>query len=360
MPVAEPFADVHTIAVLRGGGLGDLLFTLPALDGLRATYPAARIVLLGTRVAQEVFADRPGPVDRVHVLPVAEGVHEPASTMAATPEADFSRAMAELDIDLACQLHGGGRYSNPFTLALGARHSIGTRTPDAAELERWLPYVYYQHEVARWLEVVTLAGVPGAITEPRLQTTAAERETGAGRWAAPGRPLLVLHPGATDPRRRWPIERFAQLARRAAGEGMTVVTVGSRADADAADAVASYAAHARVVSAADALTLSELIGLLWSASAFVGNDSGPRHLAQAVGTPTVGVFWAGNVINGAPFGRAHHRVQISWITACPVCGRDVTQVGWTAPRCAHDVSFVADIATDVVYDDLAAVIRSRP
>lgn len=64
----------------------------------------------------------------------------------------------------------------------------------------------------------------------------------------------------------------------------------------------------------------------------VGNDSGPRHLAQAVGTPTVGVYWIGNVINAGAIGRTLHRVHFSWVSQCPVCGVDVTQVGWTAER----------------------------
>lgn len=356
--MAEPFRDVHTIAVLRGGGLGDLVFVLPALDGLRQAYPHARIVLLGTAVHAQLLTGRPGPVDRVEVLPAAPGVHEPRS--AARPAAEFRAAMGGLDIDLACQMHGGGRHSNPFLLALGARHTVGTKTPDAAALERTLPYVYYQHEVARWSEVAALAGAPAALSEPQLRTTAAERSHGAGGWAAPHRPLVVMHPGATDPRRRWPAERFALVARRAAAAGMQVVVVGAGDDAAAADDVAARADHAHVVSAAARLALSELVGLLQAAAVFVGNDSGPRHLAQAVGVPTVGVFWIGNVINGAPLSRTHHRVEMSWVSRCPVCGCDVTQVGWTAQRCEHDVSFVTDVPADDVYDDLLSVRRSRP
>ena len=84
----------------------------------------------------------------------------------------------------------------------------------------------------------------------------------------------------------------------------------------------------------------------------LANDSGPRHLAQAVGTRTVGIYWFGNAINAAPFGRGRHRVLLGWVTRCPQCGVDVTQVGWTAPRCVHDPSFVADVQ---VADVLAEV-----
>jgi ADP-heptose:LPS heptosyltransferase len=356
--VAEPFRDVHTIAVLRGGGLGDLVFTLPALEGLRLAYPAARIVLLGTPVHRELLSGRAGPVDRVELLPTARGVNEPGTT--ARPAAEFDAAMRALQIDLACQLHGGGRFSNPFLLRLGARHTVGTATPDAPPLERTLPYVYFQHEVARWSEVAALAGAPECFAEPRLLATAGELSRGAAGWGDSGRPLVVMHPGATDPRRRWPADSFALVARRAAEAGMRVVVVGAGADAVAADEVVARADDPHVVSAGGRLSLSDLVALFTAAAAFVGNDSGPRHVAQAVGVPTVGIFWIGNVINGAPLSRARHRVEMSWVARCPICGRDVTQVGWTAPRCEHDVSFVADVSAAAVFDDLRDVMASRP
>jgi hypothetical protein len=101
--------------------------------------------------------------------------------------------------------------------------------------------------------------------------------------------------------------------------------------------------------------MSGLVALMARAAVVVGNDSGPRHLAQALGVPTVGIFWAGNVINAGALGRSLHRVRASWVTACPTCGIDVTQVGWTAPRCPHDDSVVADVAVRDVYEDVCSL-----
>jgi ADP-heptose:LPS heptosyltransferase len=80
MPAEAPPADgrfdeVLKIAVLRGGGLGDLLFALPALDALAEAYPEAEIVLLGTPMHAALLRGRPGPVARVEVLPKTRGVH---------------------------------------------------------------------------------------------------------------------------------------------------------------------------------------------------------------------------------------------------------------------------------------------
>ena len=363
-PVLDRFQDVERIAVLRGGGLGDLLFAYPALSALAAAYPDASITLLGLPLHAELLRRRPGPVAEVEVLPFASGVRPGQEDGTAT--ANFFADMRSRNFDLAVQLHGGGRNSNPFLLKLGARHTVGTRTPDAVELERTLPYIYYQNEFLRSLEVVGLAGAAPVSLEPRLIVTPEETAAGLHLTGAGTRPLLVIHPGATDPRRRWPASSFAVVAARAARDGSDVVLVGDDGDAPLAAEIVRMAQAeaasegARIRSLAGRLSLSELTGVLSVATVVVGNDSGPRHLAQAVGTPTVGIYWVGNVINAGALGRTLHRVHLAWTTQCATCGVDVTQVGWTAERCEHDDSHVQQIQPDAVYDDVRDLTATTP
>ncbi|PPF85735.1 glycosyltransferase family 9 protein [Clavibacter michiganensis] len=365
-PLHERFPDVRSIAVLRGGGLGDLIFALPAMAALRAAYPDARITLLGTPLHRALLGGRPGGPDAIEVLPVAHGVRDVPGTDPDPDEIEaFAARMRARRFDLAVQVHGGGRNSNPFLKRLGARHTVGTATDDAERLERVIPYVYYQHEVLRGLEVAGLAGAPVADLEPVVEVTDAERAAAAEHvTGAPGG-LAVIHPGATDPRRRWPVESFAEVARRAAADDAQVVVVGDATDAADAERIVALGREGlsaeqaeRITSLADALTLGELAGLFTHADVVLGNDSGPRHLAQAVGARTVGVFWFGNVINAAAFGRTRHRIHIGWTTRCPVCGVDVTQVGWTAERCAHDPSHVAGVRVEDVHADVEQLRRA--
>lgn len=354
----QAFDDVLKIAVLRGGGLGDLVFALPAVDALAAAYPEAEIVLLGTAAHAALLRERVGPIARVEILPAARGVNGPGHADDPVAVGRFLRRMSAERFDLAVQLHGGGRHSNPFVLGLGARHTVGTQTADAAPLERNLPYLYYQHEIIRWLETVALAGAGSVGEEPTIAVSARERRRGREHVGDLRRGLAVLHPGASDPRRRWPEERFTEVAVRLAAEGFRVAVVGDGADADLAREVAAEAARESadaIVDLAGALTLPDLLAVLSVADVFVGNDSGPRHLAHAVGTATVSVFWVGNLINAGPLTRGRHRVQLSWTTHCPVCGRDATQVGWTAPRCEHEVSFVTDVPVQAVYEDILSL-----
>ena len=357
------FEGVREIAVLRGGGLGDLMFAVPAIEALAAAYPDARVTLLGTPVAQALLAGRTDAVHAFEELPVTPGVRDAGD---GAPDLDEFTDRLHGRFDLAVQLHGGGRNSNPFLLRLGARHTVGTATEDAEVLERWVRYVYYQHEVVRALEVVSLAGAAPVTMDPRVHTTAEERSAARERLGVRGR-LVAVHPGATDPRRRWSPERFAAVALARLAEGDDVVLVGDDSDRPAAAAIREAVARHEDPEAArrlhdlvGTLPLRELPAVLAAADVMVGDDSGPRHLAVAVGTPTVGVFWFGNVVNAGPFDRGRHRVHLSFVTRCPVCGVDVTQVGWTAERCAHDPSFVDEVTPEAVLADVADLLRTAP
>jgi hypothetical protein len=144
-----------------------------------------------------------------------------------------------------------------------------------------------------------------------------------------------------------------------AGDGFQVVVVGDGSEKEIADRIVELAGLGRVRSVAGELDMAGLVALLASAAVVVGNDSGPRHLAQALGVPTVGIFWAGNVINAGALGRSLHRIRASWVTACPSCGIDVTQVGWTAPRCPHDDSVVAGIEARDVHEDVRSLAATE-
>jgi ADP-heptose:LPS heptosyltransferase len=356
-PLAERFADVARIAVLRGGGLGDLVFALPAVRALREAYPAASVTLLGSGVHAALLAGRE-VVDEVLELPPIAGIRGDDTDAAA--EAAFLEALQERRFDLAVQLHGGGRNANPFLLRIGASHTVGTATPDARPLERTLHYDFFQHEVLRWLEVAGLAGAAPVDLEPTLPVANAERF--AARRLLGGR-TVVIHPGATDPRRHWPAERFGAVATAVVRDGGRVVVVGDASEAALADRVVAAAHGAlgeeerlRIRSLAGRLDLSALVGVLAEAAVVLANDSGPRHLAQAVGARTVGIFVFGNTINAMPFGRGRHRIRLGRITRCPVCGRDATQIGWTAERCEHDPSYVADVPVDDVLEDVRALL----
>jgi ADP-heptose:LPS heptosyltransferase len=340
----ELVEGVHKLAVLRANAIGDYLVSLPAIQALRAAYPQAELVLLGAGWHAGLLAGRPGPVDRCVAVPPTVGVRDdrpPAP--AATVEGFFAGMRAER-FDLAVQLQGGGRHSNRFLGRLGARVTAGSQTADAPALDRSVPYSGHLHEIHRFLEVVALVGAAPVTVEPRLQVTAADRAEAAAALADDDRPLVVLHPGANDPRRRWPVERLAVVAGELARTGARLAVVGTAADQPLADRLLATL-DGQAANLAGRLGLGGLAGLLERASLLVGNDSGPRHLAAAVGTATVGVYWWVSLGSYGPLHRARHRTPTSWRRHCPVCGANSLH---TDCRPRHAASLVADVTTDEV------------
>ena len=160
-----------------------------------------------------------------------------------------------------------------------------------------------------------------------------------------GPPIVVLHPGAGDPRRHWPTEGFAAVGDALAAAGARIVVIGGRPEErPLVDAVVD-GMKAPALNLAGRISLRGLAGLLARCAVVVGNDSGPLHLAHAVGARTVGVYWCGNVITAGPLTRGRHRLAISWRLNCPVCGVDTTRT-----PCSHHVSFVADVPVDEVLE----------
>ena len=340
----ELVEDVRKLAVLRANAIGDYLVSLPAIQALRAAYPAAELVLLGADWHAGFLAGRPGPVDRCLPVPPTVGVRDdrpPAP--AAAVDRFFARMRAER-FDLAVQLQGGGRHSNPFLRRLGARVTAGSRTPDALPLDRTVPYTGHQHEIHRFLEVAGLVGAAPVTLEPRLQVTDADRAEAAAALAGDDRPLVVLHPGAKDPRRRWPVERLAVVGSELARKGAGLAVVGTASERGLVDRLLD-GLDGDAADLAGRLGLGGLAGLLEQATLLVGNDSGPRHLAAAVGTATVAVHWWVSLGTYGPLYRARHRAPTSWRLHCPVCGANGLE---TDCRPDHQASFVADVTVDEV------------
>jgi ADP-heptose:LPS heptosyltransferase len=94
----------------------------------------------------------------------------------------------------------------------------------------------------------------------------------------------------------------------------------------------------------------------------VSNDTGPLHLARAVGARTVGIYWAPNVLNWGPLSRDRHRLGISWQLECPQCGiRPVSPWPFQPqkPDCSHPYSFVESVPVAEVVELAAELLSSH-
>lgn len=343
--------NIRKIAVLRANGVGDFMFALPALHALRAAYPSAEIVLLGLPWHVSFLSGRPSPVDRVIPVPVSRGIREEDGLHEDAEEVrKFLRSMEEERFDVAVQMHGGGRYSNPFVLGMKARLTVGLRTPDAAPLDRWVRYIYFQPEVLRYLEVAGLLEAEPVMLEPVLPVTRQDMEESFSILPEADQPLVALIPGAGDGRRKWPAQKFAELGDLLAGSGAQVVIPGIATERAIIEEVAGLMT-AKAENLCERSSLNALAGLLSRCALVVGNDSGSLHLANAVGVPTVGIYWCGNLITAGPVTRLRHRPLLSWRLECPVCGTNCIY-----SKCDHKESFVADVTVKEVWEQAADLL----
>jgi ADP-heptose:LPS heptosyltransferase len=338
---------VRKIVVLRPGAVGDFVFALPALHALEQTYPEAELVLAGKAWHRTFLQGRPGPVDRVVEVPSVPGVSAPPDTAAEAEAIErFVDAMRAERFDLALQMHGGGRYSNPFLLRFGARLTVGACAPGVPLLDRWVPYREPGQRRLALLEIAELVcaevRLPPAAQAEFALTDADRHEAAAIVPVAPGERLVLLQPGSTDPRRRWPARAFAALGDRLARDGICVAINGSPDEAALVHEVAARM-HAPAIDLAGRLSLGGLCGLLARTALLVSNDTGPLHLGLALGVPSVGIFWLTNLIEGMPLRPSSLHAALAVRTRCPVCDQDNLHT-----RCPHDASFVADVSVDEV------------
>ena len=334
--------DVRNIAVLRPNAVGDFVFALPALHALTRAYPDARLIYIGRQWHADFLRDRPGPVDEVRMLPPCPGIGAPSD---ADPSAarDFAETMRCERLDIAIQLYGGGRHSNAFVRDFGARVSAGMKAADAPPLDRWVAYAGLQNRRLQMLEVAALLGADQLRLGRELEPSARDRREAEQVLAADEqRPLVMIHPAASDPRRHWPAQRFAAVADRLAAAGALIAVNATAAEAPVARAVIEQMRYP-AIDLSGALSLSGLCGLLARCTLLVSNDSGPLHLALALGVHCGGSYWLYNLVESGPLLQDRHRAALSIRVHCPVCGAENLQT-----RCPHDDSFIDDVSTGQV------------
>jgi ADP-heptose:LPS heptosyltransferase len=345
--------NVQKIAVLRTGALGDFIVTLPALKAIRSTYPDAEIILLGEPWHKKFLLKNRTPVDRVIVVPVKKGVRDELQEVENTAAIEaFFEAVKQEQFDIAISFQGNGVSANPFIRRLNAKLTVGLTSENAEKLDRSLNFYYYQSEVIRYLEVVKLIGACSFNLEPQINVLKQDEQEIVGFIRSlNNRPFIVLQPCAVDIRRMWPLENYTLLADKLKQKNIEVVFTGSEKDKSAIDDIIASMKE-RAVNTCGEFSLGGLTALLSKAASVIGADTGPLHLARAVNTPTIGIYWAPNLINWGPVTRSIHRPVVSWNMACPFCGIIPNDPYPFEPRtnCDHAISFVRDITVQQVWN----------
>ena len=314
---------VRRVALVRPRvGLGDWICSLPAWRSLRRARPDLHVTAV-TYPEMSPLLERMGDiVDAVLPFPGHSGIPERPVDAAAWP--GFVAAAHDHGFDLAVQAYGDRPAANAVVEALGAPR-VGGFAPRCWRPERetalYLPYPVHLHEVWRHLRLVEHLGVtlpPGAASlefpieaQDRQRFSALAARTGleAGAYA-------VLHPGASAPTRRWPVERFAELADALAGRGLHVVLGGIRTERRLTDRL-RHLMRASATDLAGNTGAGDYALVLADAAVVVSGDTGAAHLAAAMGTRSVIIFMAGDPVRWAHPGRRHRVARA--VVGCNPC-----------------------------------------
>lgn len=334
---------VRKIAILPGNELSDFIFMLPSLMALRKAYPEAEIVLLGSNWHCQLLTGRPGPINRVEIIPPVFGITNSADQIGSPAEKDlFIEQMRNEKFDIAIQMQGDSQRANSFIKEIRAKVTVGSKSAEAEPLDLNLPYTFYQLGILHYLEIVSLVGADAVSLEPVIALSELDKREIERVLPESEQPLAVLAPAASDPRRRWPAEKFAAVGNILAWSGAQVAIVGNEEDSQLIEEIADQIS-APVINLCGILSLRGLAGLFARTKVVVANDSGLLNLANAVGASTVGIYWCGNLLNAGPVTSARHRIAISWQMNCPVCGMNCTR-----SDCGHQESFIAEVPQEEV------------
>lgn len=275
--------------------VGDAVISLPALEALRTRFPDTEIVVVAKPWVAELYTNHPALFRLMVYDP--EGEHRGRRGFARFVEG-LRRENFEAAVLFQHAFHAAWmawRASIPVR--------IGYRTDGRGllltEAVRVPPRGYLGHQSSEYLELLFRSGIlehrPGAVCEVRLPVTKGERRSAVEALKALGlggpRCFVGLNPGASfGPAKRWPVDRFAALGDRLVGAlGADVLVFGSKAERPLAEAVGRAMQHTPLV-LAGTTTLRQWMALTEQCRLVVANDSGPMHVAAAVGVPVVAIF----------------------------------------------------------------------
>lgn len=347
--------SIRRILLISCTALGDTVLSTPAFRSLRRAYPAARITLLIHPDYQTLFAQHP---DVDELIPYAGRWKGFWATV---------RRLRAHGFDLACILHGNEPQATPLAYLSGARFIF--KLPNTSRFRFLLsnrePVVRWEdlgHGIEQRLAVARLAG--GRETDQRM-TLPVPPETKievAAMLAQHGidadTPLVAFQVGASTASRRWAAERFVALGKALLDRypQLHIIITGSSGERELAHGIAERIAQSmaspRVWAAAGEMPLRQLPALLQRCTTLVTGDTGPMHVAIAVGTPVVALFAVSDWRRSGPaYDLDRHIVIQKWRTCDPCLSK---RCPYREPLCMENISVEEVLAAVITQLDRAA------
>jgi lipopolysaccharide heptosyltransferase II len=298
------------ICLIKPSALGDVVQTLPLLNVLKQKFPDAKISWVINRELRDLVDGHPAleesiPFDRRGGWKAWVGL---------------LKTLRQRRFDFVLDLQGLLR-SGVMTIATGAQVRVGLQTAREGShltLNSVIPNTIRDMPAhTRYWQVAEVLGLGSQARDTFIATSSADQTWVEQQLQRLPRPLFAVHPGARWETKRWPVEKFAELMRRACRTwGGSLLILGSKAERPDADqlsrllnSTSDFPVPRHVVNLAGESTLKQLAALLSRVDFAISNDSGPMHLAAGLGAPTLGLFTCTSAIRSGPPGDQHEMVS---------------------------------------------------
>jgi len=299
---------LKNILIIKPSALGDIVLALPALTALRKSFPDAKISWLIRPEFAPLLENHPH-LDEI--IPFDRNL---------LAKAFFSRRAFGALFRLIRKLHTGKfdvvfDFQGLFRTAILAR-ATGCKKVYGMSESREMAHLFYTHQIEHdfnnihlvdfYIKMVKAAGAESLDARFELPPSPADANSVSRILAnldiQPGQ-YIVFVPGSAHVDKCWPVERFAALADKIASQfEMPIIAIGTNSEGTLIEKIQN-AAEAQITSLAGRTSLKELVELLRAARLVVSNDTGPGHIAAALGTPLVMMYSWSNPARIAPYGR---------------------------------------------------------
>ncbi|HEV2333901.1 MAG TPA: glycosyltransferase family 9 protein [Stellaceae bacterium] len=298
---ALPRDEIRKILIVKLDHIGDCVTALPAVRRLKQHFPKARMSVLTSRASKPVWALEPSIEQTIEFdfFHARSGLGELGLS-----QEDWRELRGRLEaerFDLAIDLrkhpetrpvlrHSGARYLAGFDFCnqFGWLDVALEWTGDAIRIRK---RQHVADDLVNLVDAVAAAGESDRMVIATRRASTAPAVVALMRKTPSTGPLVCVHPTVGDDARQWPIEHFAAVIDRLVeADGARIVLIGGPDDDTVAADILSRVRHAKAVtSLVGKLPLADLPALLAEVALFVGNNSGPKHIAAGLGVPTVGI-----------------------------------------------------------------------
>ena len=341
VPLFQQLPASSRVLFIRLRNLGEAVLDTANLRALKRSRPDLQITTLVEAIYTDLYEADPD----IEALPLTRGQQDKRSSIAS--RLSLIQAIRQRKFTAVINLHGGPT-SAQLTFLSGAKHRIGAahfrngyaynlRVPPSEEILGrpdlhtvesqfgWFKWLGLPHETPASTQLF-VAPTKRAAARAKLQTAGVD----------PNQPYAVLAPTNEFYTKRWMPERYAVIAEQLIERDYQIVLTGAPTAEQIAQVATVQAATSQKLTALTSLSIGELLAVIADAKVFVGNDSGPAHIAAAVKTPLVVLFGPASSVRWRPWAEQRAElVQNSF--ACNPCAM-YTCTEFAEPECIRSIT----------------------